>query len=573
MKNKARYIAHFTIEAATPLAIGSGEKGLTVDRLIARDANNLPYIPGTSLTGVLRHLLVDNLGKDNEAEKKVYNKIFGFQNKDKKSDGKGSDLIVSSAYLIDEKGKAIEGLNDIEHIKNSEYLKHFYKLPERDHVRITDKGSADTAQHGKFDEQLVFKGTRFAFSIELEANADEQDATFWKSMIDAFHSPTFRIGAGTRNGFGAFKVLSCKTKTFDLEKSEELNEYLNLSSSLNVDISKWSDHKPDTENPDWIHYKINLTPESFYLFGAGFGNKQADAIPKTESYFEWDKDGKNPKLVGNFPKKQHFGKILIPATSVKGALAHRTAFHYNKLEGNNIESKTTIEIEDFDLEKAFEQTEIAVLEQEINHLFSEIENTANNAPLENISDEDLNNFSERYQNQLQQLTEMQEKLKRLSCEEMLANSEMWQQYETKLKKQKQIKTSSPTFTGKENEAVKTLFGYEKDSKADEKGARGKVIISDVYQDFYENDEHIFNHVSIDRFTGGGRDGALYSEKAVKTENQFIMDIYVENNAFENGNIEKAFKAALDDLKNGNLQLGGNTAKGHGVFTGNYELVK
>lgn len=566
MKNKARYIAHFTIEAATPLAIGSGEKGLTVDRLIARDANNLPYIPGTSITGVLRHLLEDTAST---AEKKVFNQIFGFQNYDKSADGKGSDLIISSACLINENGKVIEGLKATE---NSEYLSHFNKLPERDHVRMTDKGVADTTQHGKFDEQLVFKGTRFAFSIELEANKNQEDNAFWKAIINTFHNPTFRIGAGTRNGFGAFEIISCKTKIFDLEKLNDLNEYLDMSSSLNIDVSKWESPEFETDKSDWIHYKIILTPESFYLFGAGFGNSQADAIPKTESYFVWDKDSKNPELVDYSPKKQHFGKILIPATSIKGALSHRTAFHFNKKEENFIEKKTKIKIEDFDLEEAFEQTEIGLLVQEINKLLIEIEQSLNKAPIENISDEDLNNFSRQYEKQMQKLAEMQEKLKHLSCDEAVKNSQIWLDYETKLSEQKVNKSAFPTFTGKENEAVRKLFGYEKNTKLKEDGARGKIIFSDVYEDFSENDEHIFNHVSIDRFTGGGRDGALYSEKAVKTEKQFKLDIYVEKDAFDGENIQKAFEAALDDLKNGNLQLGGNTAKGHGVFTGNYELI-
>lgn len=567
MKNKARYIAYFTIEAATPLAIGSGEKGLTVDRLIARDANNLPYIPGTSLTGVLRHLLED--GKS-EKMKEKYGQFLGYQNKDKNSDGKGSGLIVSSAYLINENGKVIEGLFNTE---NSDYLSYFNKLPERDHVRMTDKGVADTAQHGKFDEQLVFKGTRFAFSLELEANIDEQDEAFWNEIVNAFHNPTFRIGAGTRNGFGAFNVLSCKTKTFDLEKSVELNAYLDLSCSLNVDTSNWYDHKQETDNADWKHYKIQLKPESFYLFGAGFGNKQADAIPKTESYFVWDSKGKNPRLVDYEPEKQHFGKILIPATSVKGALAHRIAFHYNKDKGDFIEKKTEPKISKFDLEKAYSQTEVAALEQQINHLLSEIENSVNNAPVENISDEYLQKFTEQYNNQLQQLSDLQEKLKHLTCNNLLEESEMWQEYKEALKQEKDNKTGFPSFTGKENEAVKTLFGYEKNSKLKDNGARGKVILSDVYEDFTEGDEHIFNHVSIDRYTGGGRDGALYSEKAVKTEKQFTMDIYVEKDAFNNDKIKKAFEAALTDLTNGNLQLGGNTAKGHGVFSGNFEPIK
>jgi CRISPR/Cas system CSM-associated protein Csm3 (group 7 of RAMP superfamily) len=52
-----KYIARFTIESETPLAVGSGEKDILLDRVVAKDANGLPYIPGTSLTGVLRHAL------------------------------------------------------------------------------------------------------------------------------------------------------------------------------------------------------------------------------------------------------------------------------------------------------------------------------------------------------------------------------------------------------------------------------------------------------------------------------------------------------------------------------------
>lgn len=98
MKYNQRYIAKFTIEAETPVSVGSGEKGLLIDRLVAKDANGLPYIPGTSLTGVLRHSLYNE---------KFINDIFGFEGKK----GMGSRLIISSAYLVGDDGKTvIEGL-------------------------------------------------------------------------------------------------------------------------------------------------------------------------------------------------------------------------------------------------------------------------------------------------------------------------------------------------------------------------------------------------------------------------------------------------------------------------------
>ena len=54
MKYDYRYIARIVLEAETPLVVGGGNNELSTDRPVAKDANGLPYIPGTSLTGVLR---------------------------------------------------------------------------------------------------------------------------------------------------------------------------------------------------------------------------------------------------------------------------------------------------------------------------------------------------------------------------------------------------------------------------------------------------------------------------------------------------------------------------------------
>ncbi|MBK6948993.1 MAG: hypothetical protein IPH16_13915 [Haliscomenobacter sp.] len=120
MKNTHKYLAYFVIEADTPFAVGSGEKGFTVDRLIARDALGLPYIPGSSLAGVLRHEL------DPKDDSEEVMKLFGFQAKET---GQGSRINFSSAHLIGADGKmVIEGLQAID--LNSGYYSYFQKLPE-----------------------------------------------------------------------------------------------------------------------------------------------------------------------------------------------------------------------------------------------------------------------------------------------------------------------------------------------------------------------------------------------------------------------------------------------------------
>ena len=92
---------------------------------------------------------------------------------------------------------------------------------------------------------------------------------------------------------------------------------------------------------------------------------------------------------------------------------------------------------------------------------------------------------------------------------------------------------------------------------------------DLY--FDDNDvknNKIFNHVAIDRFTGGAKDSALFSEKVSNAKDKTILlKIYIDNNATGDGEIIKAFENALEDIAKGLLPLGGMTTKGHGIFTG------
>ena len=46
-KYSTRYVSRIVLEAETPFAIGSGEKDLLTDALVAKDVNGLPYLPGT----------------------------------------------------------------------------------------------------------------------------------------------------------------------------------------------------------------------------------------------------------------------------------------------------------------------------------------------------------------------------------------------------------------------------------------------------------------------------------------------------------------------------------------------
>ena len=58
-----RFLARFIIEAVTPLAVKSGDNNMLTDSLVALDVNGLPYIPGTSIAGKVRHAIGEEKAK------------------------------------------------------------------------------------------------------------------------------------------------------------------------------------------------------------------------------------------------------------------------------------------------------------------------------------------------------------------------------------------------------------------------------------------------------------------------------------------------------------------------------
>lgn len=408
---KKRYIAHITLEADTPLKIGSADSDFMKDSPIQRDWNGLPMILGTSIAGVLR--------KDFEGDA---DDIFGKEN--------GSKVVFSNALLVDENSCVNEGLL----LSKSPFLKLFDKLPQREHTAITQKGVAK--EHSKFDEEVVYKGTRFRFSLEML-----EDESAFAKLLEMLQSPSFRVGGGSTKGFGKFKVVEILSSVIDT--AEALATY---SSSLNSTEGSRVELSTNIKPINHTSYSLTIEPDEFFMFGSGFGDDEADQIPVVE------------KIIDYQAKALSANHILIPASSLKGAIAHRTAYHYNLQNG--------------------------------------------------------------------------------------------------------------LFVG-DNEArlvISELFGEAKNSKKEIEGSRGKVLFSDLFK-LDREESKIFDHVAIDRFTGGGLDGALFQEKTTAQSDVWELEILLENGVEEV--FVEAFERALDDVCSGMLALGGATTKGHGVFSGSW----
>lgn len=318
--NTHRYIARIIVEAKTPLFVGSGESSLLKDALVQKDFNGLPMIPGTALAGVLKHAIMNRL--DSET-KKIWDDLLGYQVGNK---GLGSRLRISSAYMMLNESMVAEGIQG--RIDDNIRLK-FDNLPSRQHVKIDHKGVA--LKGGLFDNEVVYKGTRFKFELELIGN--ETDNEQWNTILKAFKHPLFRIGQGTRNGYGKLAVSSIKFKIFNLTDEQCFNAYSAFDASLN-NVSCFEETDISGGQNDLIHYKLDLDPdEGFFIFSEGYGDADVDNKHLEEEVIEY----KEGTIV-------FVSQTVIPASSIKGALSHRTAFHYNKIKKRWAENLSTTDI-------------------------------------------------------------------------------------------------------------------------------------------------------------------------------------------------------------------------------------
>jgi len=278
----------------------------------------------------------------------------------------------------------------------------------------------------------------------------KNDESLWDKIINTFNSPLFRIGQGTRNGYGKLSIYKIFNKVYNLDEKIDFNEYLDFNPCFNS-IVKMVLPVSQENNEEMIAYKLTLKPDDFFIFSEGFGDDEADNRPLTEEVMEYIDS-----------KISFTEKTVIPASSLKGAISHRVCFHYNKL-------------------------------------------------------------------------------------------------------QKKYADNNEGTTGNDNDAVYELFGAEEGAKKRD-GLRGNVIIDDLYYDDIDNSK-IFNHVAIDRFTGGAMDGALFSEKVSrKRDGEICFNVFVIKSAYPQ-NVIQAFENALMDICKGLLALGGMTTKGNGMFTG------
>lgn len=302
------YIARIIFTCLTPLHCGGGND-FFLDQPVSRDGYGIWRIAGASIAGVLRSAAADICGSDNIQDMK---KLFGTT----EDAGGASKFWCSDAELIDFDGevcskKTIAGIQQ-------EINCDFYV---RDHVRIDHK-TGTAARAGKFDEEIVPAGARFAVELRLDGWKEKPEADqvelflkVCRSMLDGDVS----FGGKRASGYGRIEAVEVECREFDLHSPSGMEDWLNLSEGpmfskndggVKVEIPRYDIEFSESGTLSGT-IKIPLITDSPLLAGGpDYGDSGADMSSIHVPFANYSK-----KTFEHFP--------AVPGSSVRGAIRHR----------------------------------------------------------------------------------------------------------------------------------------------------------------------------------------------------------------------------------------------------------
>ncbi len=323
-----RYVARVTLQFVTPFLVGTGHGDIGSDSVFVTDANGLPAIPGSSIAGVLRHAwrrrglpsVTWQHGK-RAITIAADEDLFGTKIAKAQDRGLGSRLAVSWAAVHDAEDRPVDRLLDVNRDPMHDgVLTNARTGIVRDRVRITHTGAA--ADRGKFEETLVSAGHRFTFEMVLAGT--DADRELWGSLLSLLQLPGLRFGKGTRHGFGAFKIVRVAARGFDLRQPIDYDAFATLGADLGRSpaLPPAQPAPIATPGPQLDIILEGFGPLEPWLFGGGVPDGQEDIAAVCEPVVTWADDR------GTVATRGH---VLLPASSIKGVLAHRLAWHHNLL--------------------------------------------------------------------------------------------------------------------------------------------------------------------------------------------------------------------------------------------------
>lgn len=371
--SRVLHLMRVTIEAVSPLSFGSGDVApVTRERredgetktsthsvtALARDANGLPAIPGATVQGVLRHLFEAEHGAAEACA------LFGYAEGTK---GKVSRLSVSFGAVHDRADQAVIGLIvDAARIANDQILSLLRRDEplRRDHVALNARHVADG--HKKFERRAVPVGTRFSIEFALWDEADQGKGKL-TTILGLFNHEAFRLGGAGRQGYGRIKLVRASYARPDADKPLALRELRrelpskSFAKDLPCDaaasghavsmtlvlrpINPWrvsGESDSLTEGTHGLRMGNGWAPDERFKHFAGMDLRQGENGDRNsrdigtilrERVIGWagtTAELRDPRAATPFDASARAVAFGVPGTAIKGPLAHRTLFHWNR---------------------------------------------------------------------------------------------------------------------------------------------------------------------------------------------------------------------------------------------------
>ncbi len=303
------YIARFILQTKTPLHCGGGSDP-SLDQPVNRDSYGLWRIQGSSVAGILRSYIKD-------AEPELEDILFGHQNRNFSSLDQSASLVwCSDASLLD-----FDDDFAFKKIASGKDIGFGVGPFVRDHVNIDlEKGTATDG--GKYDEEIVPPGVKFAIELKLdgwneELSADKSDA--FLKLCSAIKQGLITFGGKTVSGYGKVVCTYAEVKELNLKNKDDLETYLNLSDSPvfadneghSVELLKVDDFS--SKNGSLYTGKLVLPLVSngpILVGGTNTKDSEVDMVCLMTPILDEK-------------KKDYIYKYTIPGSSLRGAIRHR----------------------------------------------------------------------------------------------------------------------------------------------------------------------------------------------------------------------------------------------------------
>ena len=275
------------LKQTSPLRIGNGIKEQS-DSDLMLDGRGLPFVPGTSIAGIVRHMAED----DNVFPKEVLDHLFGTINASGEiSDGKAMVDHITSTIIF---GDAILPMGLSANDK---------MISRRDGIKLDEWGI--TIRKAKYDFQIAEGDNEYISVIEWDGDDKNYKAEIEdiiEPILKKLSSEGLKAGARTSRGFGAFEVGIYK-KVFEFP----------------TDIQTWLEFNPyeaDFSNEEKIE---GVSKASDNIIEVVFEMKSNFSVRVNTARTELESDGSIPDSV---PLENAKGDPVIPGTVWAGVFRH-----------------------------------------------------------------------------------------------------------------------------------------------------------------------------------------------------------------------------------------------------------